>query len=159
MSTTEDHAERTIYEIGYLVLPSIPEDSLSEVVTKITNVFEKAGGTRIDGEDPFLYELSYEMSKTVGARKYIVHEAYLGWTKFELEPGAIEGVKAEIEKMPEILRILLVKAPRETGFTFEAARKALEEKNNPVEAEAPTAEETVTAEAEKPASAPEVVVE
>jgi ribosomal protein S6 len=142
MSTTGDNAERTVYEIGYLVLPSIPEDSLSEVVTKINNTFEKAGGTRIDGEDPFLYELAYEMSKQVGARKYVVHEAYLGWVKFELEAEKIEAVKAEVEKMEEILRILLIKAPRETGFTFAAARQAIldaeEAKNAPAEdAEAP----------------------
>ncbi len=139
MSTTEDQAEKTVYEIGYLVLPSIPEDSLDSLVSKITNTFEKAGGTRIDGENPFLHPLSYEMSKQVGARKYVVHEAYLGWVKFELEPSAIEVVKSEVEKMDEILRILVIKAPRETGFTFEAARKALEEaeaeRNAPAETE------------------------
>jgi ribosomal protein S6 len=137
MSTTEERKESTVYEIGYLVLPSIPEDSLDALVTKITHTFEKAGGTRIDGEAPFMQELAYEMSKVSGARKYVVHEAYLGWVKFELEPSAIEAVKAEIEKMEEILRILVIKAPRETGFTFEAARRALEEKNNPTEAEVP----------------------
>jgi ribosomal protein S6 len=147
MSTTEDRADRTVYEIGYLVLPSIPEDSLSDVVSKINNTFEKQGGVRIDGEDPFLYELAYEMSKQVGARKYVVHEAYLGWVKFELEADKIEAVKAEVEKLEEILRVLLIKAPRETTFTFEAARQALidaeEAKNAPAEdaeavAEAPS---------------------
>jgi ribosomal protein S6 len=141
MSTTEDRADRTVYEIGYLVLPSIPEDSLSDVVSKINNSFEKLGGTKIDGEDPFLYELSYEMSKVTGARKYVVHEAYLGWVKFELEADKIGAVKDEVEKLEEILRVLLIKVPRETSFTFEAARQALLDaealKNAPVEVEAP----------------------
>lgn len=122
MSTTEDRAERTVYEIGYLVLPSIPEDSLADVVAKITTSFENEGGTRIDGEAPFKNDLSYEMSKQVGARKYVVREAYIGWVKFELEPSKIETVKAALEKMDELLRFLIVKVPRETTFTFAEAR-------------------------------------
>ncbi|MDB5194204.1 MAG: Ribosomal protein [Parcubacteria group bacterium] len=154
MSTTEDRAERTVYEIGYLVLPSIPEESLPDVVSKITNTFEKAGGEKLDGEDPFLYELSYEISKQVGARKYVVHEAYLGWIKFELEASAIEAVKAELDKTEELLRFLLIKVPTEAGFTFAAARAALEEKMNP------TPVEEVSAAAETAPEAPkEAVVE
>ncbi len=137
MSNTEGQAERTVYEIGYLVLPSIPEDSLDAVASKITNVFAGAGGIRIDGEAPFMQDLAYEISKQVGARKYVVHEAYFGWVKFELEAEKIEAVKAEIEKMEEILRFLLIKAPRETTFTFAAARQALADaeaaKSAPVE--------------------------
>jgi ribosomal protein S6 len=137
MSTTEGQTERTVYEIGYLVLPSIPEDSLDPLASTINKSFEKLGGERLDGEAPFMIDLAYEMSKTVGARKYVVREAYLGWVKFELEADKIEEVKKEIEAMPEILRILVIKAPRETTFTFEAARQALREaeeaKNAPVE--------------------------
>jgi ribosomal protein S6 len=155
MSTTVDHAsfentqdkERTVYEIGYLVLPSIPEDSLDSVVSKITNAFENEGGARIDGEAPFLNPLSYEMSKQVGARKYVVREAYLGWVKFDLEPSKIETVKATLEKIEEILRFLIVKVPRETTFTFAEARA----KKAALEAPA----EEVSDEAEKPVEAVE----
>jgi ribosomal protein S6 len=148
MSTTEGQAERTVYEIGYLVLPSIPEDSLDSLVSKINNTFEKAGGVRIDGEAPFMHDLAYEMGKQVGARNYVVHEAYLGWVKFELEPEKVEAVKHEVEGMEEILRALLIKAPRETHFSFaaarEAAQKAFEDaeaaKNAPVEAPAEAAQ-------------------
>jgi len=145
MSTTEDRAERTVYEIGYLALPSIPEDALESLVSKINNTFEKQGGTRIDGEMPFMQDLAYEMGKQVGARKYVVHQAYFGWVKFELEPEKIEAVKAEVEKMDEIIRMLLIKAPRETVFTFAAARQAMQDaedaKNAPAEAAAEPASE------------------
>lgn len=147
MSTTVDHAsfentqdkERTVYEIGYLVLPSIPEDSLDSVVAKITNAFEGEGGVRIDGESPIMNSLSYEMSKQVGARKYVVREAYLGWVKFELEPSKIETVKSSLDKMEEVLRFLIVKAPRKSTFTFAEARAkkaALEAPQEEVEVEA-----------------------
>lgn len=118
---------RTVYELGYLVLPSIPEDSLSEVVDKVKAAITKHGGEVFDGEDPFKQDLAYTMSKVVGASRYVVNDAYLGWLKFELEPSQALPLKSDIEKMNELLRALLIKAPRETSFTFAAARAKLEE--------------------------------
>lgn len=136
---------QTVYEIGYLVLPSIAEDRLPSVVESIKSVIAKAGGTEIASEDPFMQDLSYTMNKTVGASRYVVNEAYIGWIKFEASTEAVLGIKTEVEGMNEILRALLIKAPRETTFTFAEARKALEEKN------APEAEESeVASPAEEP---------
>ena len=135
MSTTEDHKEATVYELGYLVLPSVTEDNLPNVVSTIVSTIEKAGGETLDSESPFLEPLAYSMSKTVGARKYVVNEAYVGWMKFEAEPLSVEKIKAGVEKIGEILRHLLIKAPRETTFTFEAAREARRAKEVPTLAE------------------------
>lgn len=158
MSTTEDRAERTVYEIGYLVLPSIPADSLDGVVANITKTFENEGGTRIDGETPFMNDLAYEMSKQVGARKYVVREAYIGWVKFELEPSKIETVKAALEKMDELLRFLIVKVPRETTFTFAEARARKAALEAPAEEAGEEAGEDKAPEAgEEPAEAGAVV--
>ncbi|MCR4279383.1 MAG: 30S ribosomal protein S6 [Candidatus Zambryskibacteria bacterium] len=126
---------QTVYELAYLVLPSIAEEGLGKVVESLKGIIAREGGTEIAGEDPFKQELSYTMTKTIGASRYVVNDAYLGWIKFDLpaEASAKEGVehpankiKADVEKMDEIVRILLVKAPRETTFTFAEARKALE---------------------------------
>lgn len=77
------------------------------------------------------------MSKTIGARKYVVDEAYIGWMKFEAESGMVEAIKSSVDKIEEILRTLLVKVPRETTFTFKVAREAREAReealNNPVQ--------------------------
>jgi len=135
MSTTEDHKEANVYEIGYLVLPSVPEENLPQVVSNLVSIIEKAGGKPLDGEDPALEQLAYSMSKTVGARKYIVDEAYVGWMKFEARPDTLETVRADVDKAEEILRYLLIKAPRETTFTFAKARAEREAKENPVVAE------------------------
>lgn len=140
MSTTEDHqGESQVYELGYLVLPSIPEENLSQVVESIKKVVNKAGGKELDGEDPFKHGLAYPMSKVVGSSKYVVNDAYIGWMKFELSASEdresehpAETIKKEIEAMHEVLRLLLIKAPRESAFTF---AQALAEKK---EAESPT---------------------
>lgn len=117
-----------IYELGYLILPSIPEDGLPDVVNKIKSAIEKAGGKEVAGENPFKSELAYEMTKTIGASRYVVKEAYVGWVKFELEPAEALSLKASLEKIDEILRSLIIKVPREANFTFAEARAKLKEK-------------------------------
>lgn len=147
MTSTEDNSEAQVYEIGYLVLPSIAEDKLSAVVEEMKGVVEKAGGKALDGETPFKQELAYTMSKTIGASKYVANEAYMGWMKFEIAPGAAVEVKAGLDKIEELLRFLLVKAPRESSFTFEKAREALLEKAREEKALADAPEEEVAPEA------------
>ena len=150
MSTTEDHKEAIVYELGYLVLPSVPEDNIPKVVSNIVSIIEKAGGKTLDSESPFLDKLAYSMSKSIGARKYVVDEAYIAWMKFEAEPSMIEEIKLGVEKLEEILRVLLIKAPRETTFTFTKAREAKlareEELNNPTPEEVESDSESVETE-------------
>ena len=121
----------TVYEVGYLVLPSIPEDKLNDVVGSIRSVVTKEGGVEIDAEAPFKQSLAYSMSKTVGASRYVLSDAYLGWIKFEAEPINILAIKVGLEKLDEILRFLMVKAPRETSFTFAKAKAIVENKEEP----------------------------
>ena len=129
-----------VYETSYLILPSIPEDKLDEVVASIRKVIAKEGGVEIGAESPFQHPLSYSMSKTVGASRYVVSDAYIGWIKFEVDREKIAMIKAGLEKIEELLRFLIVKAPRETVFTFAKARAAMEEKEEK-ETEEPAAVE------------------
>jgi len=117
----------TVYELSFLILPSIPEDKVVNVVDSIRKVVINEGGVEIDGEAPFKQPLSYSMSKTIGASRYVVDDAYLGWIKFEIEPAKALAVKTGIEKISEILRFLMIKTVRETTFTFAQARKAIVE--------------------------------
>jgi len=119
-----------IYELGYLILPSIAEDALSSVIDKIRVLIHEAGGKEVDSEAPFKQSLAYSMSKTIGASRYVLTDAYLGWIKFETEPAKIATVKAGVEKIAEILRFLLIKAHRETTFTFAKAKALVEEEGS-----------------------------
>lgn len=123
MATTEDRSEKEIYELGYLILSSIAEEDLPKTVSKLKDIVKKAGGEEFAGEDPMKIDLAYEMSKVVSSRKYIVKDAYLGWFKFEIDPASIEAIDKEVKKMDEVLRSLIIKAPRETTFTFADAKR------------------------------------
>jgi len=136
-----------IYELGYLILPSVPEGQLSDVVSKLKGIVAKAGGKELDGEAPFKYPLAYAMSKTIGASRYVVKDAYIGWFKFELEPASVVELKMEIDKVDEILRSILIKAPLETSFSFAKAKALIAEKEREaqelVDAEADVADEVI----------------
>jgi ribosomal protein S6 len=124
--------ELTVYELGFLILPSIPEDKLSDVTNAIRKVITKEGGTEIDFEEPFKETLAYSMSKTIGASRYVVSDAYLGWIKFEVDRAKALTIKSGVEKIDEILRSLMIKAPRETTFIFAKARATVEDKEEPM---------------------------
>jgi ribosomal protein S6 len=137
-----------VYELGYLVLSSIAEEAVGDVVAKIKALIAEAGGTELASESPEKIDLAYTMTKIVGASRYVVSDAYIGWVKFEAEPAGIPALNEKISNMDEVVRCLLIKAPRETDFTFAKAREALLEK------------EALAAEAKAEALAPkEAVVE
>lgn len=127
-NSTAEKEGLAVYEIGYLVLPSIPEADLDGVVSAIRKIISKEGGAEIDAEAPFKHPLAYPMTKTLGASRYVVNDAYIGWIKFEVEPANVLAVKAGVEKLDEVLRFLLVKVPRETTFTFAKAKALAAEK-------------------------------
>jgi ribosomal protein S6 len=134
-SKKSDGGNLVVYEIGYLILPSIPEDKLTEVTDFMREAIAKEGGIELDGEAPFRQPLAYSMSKTIGASRYVLPDAYLGWIKFEAEPSKISLIKASLEKREEILRFLLIKTRRETLFTFAKARAAIEDEKEKKEKE------------------------
>jgi small subunit ribosomal protein S6 len=149
MTTTEDHKDKQVYELGYLILPSIAEDSLSDVVNAIKGIINKSGGEEVASEDPIKTDLAYEMSKTIGARKYVVNDAYIGWVKFECEPSCVPEIDSAVKLLDEVLRFLLIKTERETYFTFADARKREEEREQALAEAAKALETPEAAPAEK----------
>lgn len=137
----EEKAQKQAYELSYLLLSSIAEDKLGDTVGKLKAAVQKAGGEVFAEEAPVQIDLAYTMTKTVGASRYVVNEAYIGWVKFDLPDEAralagaehpVEEVKNAVTRMDEVVRFLLIKAPRETFFTFAKAKEALEKENEPL---------------------------
>ena len=121
--TIMEDKESKVYELGYLILPSVAEDKLKSVVDKIKGIISEKGGKEIDGEEPFKYDLAYTMSKTIGASRYVVNDAYIGWIKFELPLEEAAELKKGVDLIEEVLRTMLIRAPRETSFSFAKARE------------------------------------
>ncbi|OHA15242.1 MAG: hypothetical protein A3H57_02455 [Candidatus Taylorbacteria bacterium RIFCSPLOWO2_02_FULL_43_11] len=117
VDTAEEKAEGKIYEIGYHIVPSVPEDKLGAEVSSIKDILEKQKAVVVSEESPKLRQLTYEMRKEFAGKYQKYNSAYFGWVKFEAEPTDALKIEAAFKKNPQILRYLLIKTVRENTMT------------------------------------------
>lgn len=105
--------EGKIYEIGFHILPFVGDQAVSNEVGEIKNLLDSIKAVVVSEDFPRLRPLAYPLSKVVDGGKKVCKEAYFGWIKFEAEGEALEVFKKAIEKMPNVLRFLIVKTVAE----------------------------------------------
>ena len=107
----------SVYEIGFLIAPSVPEEKIPGETDAITKIVTSAGASVIAEEAPHRMKLAYEMrKKNVGGTYEKYNEAYFGWIKFEVLSDGIEAIKNSVEAHPSVLRMLLVSTVRESTY-------------------------------------------
>jgi ribosomal protein S6 len=111
-SETLEMEGRTLYEIGFHLVPTIVEEDVAAKVGDLRSEIEEAGGI-VTGEGfPALISLAYAIKKG----KDLFDRAYFGWIKFELAPSAIATIKDAATTNSSILRFLIIKtSPEEEG--------------------------------------------
>jgi ribosomal protein S6 len=114
-----------IYEVGFHIVPTVPEDGVGARVTAIRDVIEGKGGHVIADEFPRHMELTYAMTKVASNKRALYRSAYFGWIKFEVDPKDIKAIDAELKADDHVLRFILVKTVRENTM---APKKALQVK-------------------------------
>jgi ribosomal protein S6 len=131
--------ETEIYEVGYHIMPSVPEEKLPlEVSAILSAIVSKNGGVIISSDAPAKIELAYTMAKKVGATRHKCDEAYFGWFKFEMSPDNINALKAFLDAQDNVLRFLLIKTVRENtlvGAKLLAAEMTASDPKEEVKAE------------------------
>ncbi|MEK7390566.1 MAG: 30S ribosomal protein S6 [Patescibacteria group bacterium] len=105
-----------IYEVSYLVVPTVSEDKVTGEVSAIRGALEGAGAVIIAEEFPKTRTLAYTMERSIESKKQKFNEGYFGWIKFELSVASISNIKQKIDKMPNILRHLIIKTVRENAL-------------------------------------------
>jgi ribosomal protein S6 len=112
-TSTEAEAERKIYEIGFHIVPSVPEDKLGAEVSSLKEILGKNGASIISEEAPKMRVLAYEMQKEIAGRRQKFSAAYFGWIKFESSPEGALAIDSAFKKNPLVLRYLIIKTVRE----------------------------------------------
>ncbi|MEK7184631.1 MAG: 30S ribosomal protein S6 [Patescibacteria group bacterium] len=105
-----------VYEIGYLLVSSIPEDKVESEVSKLKEILSNKKADFIGEETAELRTLAYTMIKKIGQANHRFDKGYFGWFKFELASKEIESVKKLFEENQNVLRILLVNTIRENTY-------------------------------------------
>ncbi len=106
-----------VYEVGYLILPSISEENIEEEVVNLKNSISETGASFISEEPPSLIGLAYEMTRTIGNKKHRFNNGYFGWIKFEIEAKKIREIKEVLDKNEKLIRFLLIKTVRESTLS------------------------------------------
>jgi ribosomal protein S6 len=155
--------EMQVYEIGFHILPTVPEEKLPEVVLKIKDSVTANGGEIITEDFPKMKVLAYEIKKRIETKYSTFNKAYFGWVKFETVPVSVGKIKTETESNQDILRFIIIKTVREntihTPKSPVIARSVnTEEIKIPGQTQVP-AEKTEVSEAEIDKSIDELVID
>jgi ribosomal protein S6 len=117
MEETNETQSR-VYELGYLLVPTISDTDLTEATAKVQALIEKAGGNVVSTGAPEYIDLAYQMEQHVQGRINKWTQGYFGWMKFELDPSATEILKKSLDLETSIIRYLLIKTSLENTVIF-----------------------------------------
>ena len=110
MSTEKD---MRVYELGFLLVPTIAEEHLSEKFQILKDLISSHGGQFISEDFPKMIPLHYEMLKVISNKNHRFSDAYFGWIKFDMEPEHVLLLDEEVKRSLDVIRFLLIKTVRE----------------------------------------------
>ncbi len=112
--TNEDvEINSRIYEVGYLLLPTIPEEGIPALYGNLKDLVVSLGGEIISDEMPKMITLAYTMSKVTQNVRSKFNSAFFGWVKFEINPEKVLELKKKLDLDPNFIRFLILKTVRE----------------------------------------------
>src|SRR3989338_7972989 len=110
---TGEGASPRVYELGYLLVPSISEEDLPVNYGNIKELVSSFGGEIIADEMPKETNLAYSMSKVVSNVRHKFNTAYFGWTKFTMNAERVLELKKHLDLDPNLIRFLILKTVKE----------------------------------------------
>ncbi len=105
----ETGEKMNVYEVGYHITPSLPEEKIPEEVGVLRAMIERNEGSILSEEFPQIMDLAYTMYQSLEASKAPFNEAYFGSFKFEMPTASVVTLEKELAAHNNILRFLLVK--------------------------------------------------
>lgn len=109
----EIDAKVQVYEVGYLLVPTLAEDEVPGVYGNLKDTVSSFGGEIISDEMPKMIELAYQMVKVVQNVRNKFDNAYFGWVKFEMDSQKVLDLKKNLDLDPLVLRFLILKTVKE----------------------------------------------
>jgi ribosomal protein S6 len=121
VETSEKEGISRIYEVGYHIVPTVPENEVDAAVGAFRSLIEKSGGSFIAEGAPTLTRLSYGMDKREGEKYTNYDRAYFGWLKFEAPVEIIHALEGALKIDKNVLRHIVFQTVREeTRARFKA---------------------------------------
>lgn len=122
--------EPRVYELGYLLMPSVDEGNLSQERDALVALITRYKGIVISEGQPQLIDTAYEMSKIINNKRTSFNQAYFGWIKFDITPNVIDTLTEEIEALETIIRSIMIKTVKENTLTSDQPFKLARTNNS-----------------------------
>ena len=106
-------ADGRVYELGYLLVPTIPEENVAGIYSNLKDLVSSLGGIHISDEMPKMIGLAYPMVKVVANVRSKFNTAYFGWVKFTMDSDKILELKKKLDFDPNVIRFLILKTVKE----------------------------------------------
>lgn len=134
-----------IYEVGYIIVPSVAEGDVEKAVGAIRAPIELSGGSFIAEGAPSLIRLAYEMTAREGDKNVVYDRGYFGWLKFEAATETARALESQLAADAAILRHIIFRTVREDTRAKIKAPTLREVKTTTTSRPAPRREEDTTA--------------
>jgi len=105
--------EPRIYEVGYLLVPTLSSDALPETAGRLKDVIRDVGGVILAEGEPKMKNLAYKIGKVVEHSRSSFETAYFGWILFTAPPEGAVAVKSAYDVASDVLRFLILKGTKE----------------------------------------------
>lgn len=109
----ENDGEPRIYEVGYLLAPTIGEEAVPREYGNLKELVASLDGEIISDEMPRMTKLSYTMLKVVQNVRSQFDTAYFGWIKFSMSPSNVTLLKKKLDLDGKVIRFLILKTVKE----------------------------------------------
>ena len=109
----EKDVNSRIYEVGYLLVPTISEDDLPASYGNMKELVVSLGGEIISDETPKMINLAYPMFKMLKNIRTKFNTAYFGWVKFSMDPEKVLELKKKLDLDLNVIRFLTLKTVKE----------------------------------------------
>ena len=110
---TEDEQIIREYECGYLLLPTITPENVTNEAEQLKTIIQDNGGRIANSQAPSKFPLAYTMSISREGSRDSYTEAYFGWITFEADSQQVNDIKEALRVNESLLRYMVVKADKD----------------------------------------------
>src|SRR3989338_3057052 len=113
-----------VYELGYLLVSTIPEEDVPVIYGNLKELISSLGGNAISDEIPKMIPLAYAMVKVVNNVRNKFNTAHFGWIKFMMDSDKVLELKKKLDLDPNIIRFLILKTVAENTIAAKRFMRA-----------------------------------
>jgi ribosomal protein S6 len=126
MSEKQTNEDANVYELAYLLVPSITEEELAAETTALKDAVATFGAEFIADEEPKLIDLAYQMERDIANKKNKFTNGYFGWVKFNLDPAQVAPLNESLGRNDKLIRFMIISTVAESTIAPKKAPRIAE---------------------------------